>query len=242
MKDFKIVALAIGIGALMGLGMLGFFTALEHLPITIAGLIYFTYPAFTVAIGVVFVGTVITGRMAASVLAILLACALVFWPGENDAPPIGAVALCFAAPVTFAILLHSLASWLVPLRPAQRAGFLVWGHVLVLLPFLALSADVNLVPTNSIGWIGALGLATIASLLPQFLMALGAEFVGAERTSVIGALELLTTLSIGWVWFHEPADARMISGASLMVIAVYLAASAARRPAPGVRSIPNAIR
>jgi len=215
-------AIAVVVGGVMGLGMLSYFLALESLSLPVAALIYFTYPIFTALYGRLFFGMPVSPRTMISIGLILSACVLIFLPSVGVSLPIVPVLLCFAAPAAFALLLHSLVAWLQPLPPATRTGLLIFGHVLVLLPFIAFQDNSQFVPVTTMGWIGAVGLATISSLIPQVLMAIGTPLIGAGQTSIIGAFELITAIVVGWVVLGEDFTLMILFGIVLISIALYI--------------------
>lgn len=223
--------IALLVGAVMGLGMICYFLALESLSLPIAALIYFTYPVFTALYGWLLFNQTISSLTVLSIGLILAACGLIFLPSIGANFPIGPVLLCFAAPAAFALLLHSLVLWLQPLPPVTRAGLLVFGHVLILVPFLAFYNVTSFTPVTGIGWVGAFGLATATSLIPQVLMSKGTPMVGAGQTSIVGGFELLTAIVVGWILLKEDVSLNITAGMLLISIALYITVSADGRTA-----------
>jgi drug/metabolite transporter (DMT)-like permease len=213
-------ALAIGFG--MGLGMIGYFKALETLPVGMVALIYFTYPVFTLGIGLIFFRIAIsrTGLLASAM--ILIACVLILEPSELPEDGFVAVMVAFIAPIGFAVLIHGISHWLLKLSPASRTGLLIWGHALALAPFILAGTEGAVIPSNFRGWIGVIGLATVSSLIPQFLVVVGAPLAGPERTAVAGTFELITSLVIGWIVLQEPVTMRSIIAGMLVLGALYI--------------------
>lgn len=213
-------ALAIGLG--MGLGMIGYFTALETLPVSTVALIYFTYPVFTLLIGLVFFGIAISRKgLMASVL-ILLACFLILDPADLPPGSYTAVLASFAAPIGFSFLIHGIAHWLLTLPVISRTGLLMWGQVLALIPFILSGAEGEFLPLSLNGWFGVAGLATVSSLIPQVLVVVGAPLAGAQRTAVAGTFELITALAIGWAVLKEPVTIGGFVGGLLVLSALYI--------------------
>ncbi|MEO0938915.1 MAG: DMT family transporter [Pseudomonadota bacterium] len=216
------IVIALGAGVIMGLGMLAYFAALETLTVGTAAVIYFTYPAFTILIGLIVFKESPTRQALAACALVIVASALVIGAPTVGPDDLSAVALCFAAPVAFAILLQALGRGLGAMTPLSRAGVLVLGHLIVLIPFLMLQTEIQALPTSTRGWVGAVGLAFAASLLPQLLMATGAPKIGATRTSLLGSFELITALVLGWVLLGESVSTWTLAGSALVVAALYL--------------------
>jgi drug/metabolite transporter (DMT)-like permease len=222
------VLIGLGAGAAMGLGMLAYFKALKTLDVATAAVIYFTYPAFTVLIGVLAFSERLDRRLTLACALVLVASVLVIGAPSIGPEEMGAAALCFAAPVAFAVLLQALGRGLSVLTPMSRAGVLVLGHVIVLLPFLAVQAELKIMPISASGWAGALGLAFAASLVPQLLMATGAPVIGAARTAMLGALELAAALGFGWALLGEGVSTWTLAGGALVFVALYLTVTGGR--------------
>ena len=101
---------ALCLGACMGLGIAAYFRALAVLPVALPALVYFTYPALTLLLGRALFGEPITPRAAGACACVLLACALILAPGGRlAADHVGALLLCLAAPLAYALLLHGFA-------------------------------------------------------------------------------------------------------------------------------------
>ena len=223
---------ALGIGLGMGIGMIGYFKALETLPVGTVAVIYFTYPVFTLGIGFIFFRIAIsrTGLLASAM--ILIACVLILKPSELPEDGFVAVMVAFIAPIGFAVLIHGISHWLLKLPTASRTGLLMWGQVLALTPFILAGTDGAVIPSNLRGWIGVIGLATISSLIPQFLVVVGAPLAGSDRTAVAGTFELITALAIGWIVLQEPVTIRSIIGGILVLGALYIYRPVTGNPIP----------
>ena len=216
------ILIALGAGAVMGLGMIAYFAALETLTVGTAAVIYFTYPAFTILIGLVAFKEAPTSQTLTACALVMVASGLVIGAPSVGPGDLSAVALCFAAPVAFAILLQALGRGLAAMTSLSRTGLLILGHLLVLVPFLMLQTDVRMLPTSATGWVGAVGLAFAASLLPQLLMAIGAPKIGATKTSLLGSFELITALVLGWALLGEAVSNWTLAGSVLVMAALYL--------------------
>ncbi len=232
---------ALGLGALMGLGVAAYFRALAVLPVALPALVYFTYPAMTLLLGWALFGERIRLRAAAACGCVLLACALILAPGRLAPGQLGALLLCLAAPFAYALLLHGLVRWLTPLTVGARAGLAAAGAALALVPALLLGQGTpGLVPAAAIGWVGVVGLMSLCSLLPQVMTTLAAPMLGAGAASLAGTMELATTLLVGWLALAEPVTAPAAAGVALVLLAQWLAhprsgerppVAVARRPA-----------
>jgi drug/metabolite transporter (DMT)-like permease len=215
--------------------------ALAVLPVALPALVYFTYPAFTLVLGRILFGERIAPRAAGACACVLLACALILAPGHLTAGQAGALLLCLAAPLAYALLLHGYARWLTPLPVAARTALTLVGATLVLLPVLLLvrGGTGGLLPVAGIGWVGVAGLVTVCSLLPQLVTTLAVPMLGAGAAAVAGSMELVTTLAVGWLALGEAMTAMAAAGGGLILAAQWLGYSRAGPTEPDGDRISN---
>ena len=75
-----------GCGAMMGLGWIGYVIALKSLPVATVGVLYMTYPLFTVALGALVFGRRIGGRALAGGSLVLGGALVALGPGTAEMP------------------------------------------------------------------------------------------------------------------------------------------------------------
>ena len=218
----RLAALGLAMGAGMATGTLAYFHALAVLPVSLAVLVYYTYPLFTVLIGWLVLRRPLTHEAVTAAGLVAAACALVVSPRGLSAAQIEALLLCFLAPLTYAVTIHALSTWLTPLPLWRRMCAGIWGHMLVLIPAVALIDQGPLLPQAPQGWAAVAGLATIASLLPQVAFLLGAPLAGADRTAIGGSAELLASLAIGWAVLGETVEPQAVVAAALLLAALFV--------------------
>ena len=164
-------------------------------------------------------------------LCVLLACALVLSPDRLTTDQIGALLMCLAAPLAYALLLHGLARWLTPLPAPTRAGLTIAGAALALVVLLLLDAQtVKFAPNDALGWVGIVGLMTVCSLVPQVTAVLAVPMLGAGTAAIASSAELATSLAIGWVVLAEPVAGTALVGVGLILAAQWLGAVGRHTP------------
>jgi drug/metabolite transporter (DMT)-like permease len=226
LRDRTMLLRGLALGAGMALGTLSYFKALAVLPVATAAMVYYTYPLFTVLIGWIALRRRPKPRAFLTAALVLAAVALVVSPEGLSAAQLSALAACFLAPMAFALLLQGYVLWLNRATTLERSASTAWGHLLVLIPAAFIWNDGAVLPSSAEGWQAALGLATIASLLPQLCLIYGIGRAGAERTAIGGSTELMMSVAIGWLVFMEPMTPTAVAGVMLLFAAIYVA----RRP------------
>ncbi len=215
------------LGIANAFGILGFFHALETIPAATAILIYYTYPAFNVAVGWLFFGRRPTREALAAAALVVIAASLAVAP---EAPTRGeaiAVAAAFIAPLVYAVMIQYLAAPARPMAPARRIAVSVLGHMLVLLPAAMLSGQNPLAPAtlaalSTQGVVAILGLGLLAAALPQYLFLLGAPLAGPNRTAIAGAAELAVAIVTGALLMGETVNRLEVTAILLMLVALLL--------------------
>jgi drug/metabolite transporter (DMT)-like permease len=217
----RLVAWALVAGVFLAAGNLAYLHALRMLTVATTTLIYFSYPLFVVLLGWLLIDARVSPRTMAAVALIALGCVLILSPGNWSAADLPAIATCFLAPVSYAALLLLLWRKLTPLPLLARLGWLSLGATLVLLPAsgpeLAAMGDLE-----RGGWIGAFGLVVICGFLPQILTTVGVPMAGPERAAIGGVMELVTSLTLGWLMLREEPSGLEIMGAAAILSAVLL--------------------
>lgn len=214
--------IALGLGMIMGLGIIGYFRALLVLPVALAVLIFFTYPLFTLVFGVWLYRERLTPISGISAGLILLS-GLLITSWQRFAPDqLQAVGFCFLAPISLSLLILGLVHHLPRLPLLTRIATVTSGQLLVLIPFALITTTGSLWPDTPQGWMSVLGLSTVNSIIPQLLMTAGAPLVGTAATAIGGSSELLTSLAIGWWVFQEAIQWQEILGAILVLVALGL--------------------
>lgn len=231
----RVLVWGLAAGLLMGLGWAAYVRAVEVVPVSTAGVLYMTYPAFALAFAWALFGERPQARAIIAALVILGAAALVTGPGNVEPQHLPALLMSLAAPAGFglgiAVLVHRL-----PEVPALvRIGIVSAGSVLGLAP-LALATPLDaLLPVDAAGWGMVAGIGLGTALIPQLLYTICSPVVGTARTAVAGSVELPVMFAIGWFAFGEALGPPQWIACALVLGAILL--SPARRP----RSVAGAV-
>jgi drug/metabolite transporter (DMT)-like permease len=210
------------LGAANAAGMLAYFRALESLPVSTAVLVYYTYPLFSVLIGWTVYGHRPTRETLSAIALVVTAVVLAVSPQTLSLDQRDRLALCFLAPLVFAVIIQYLATPIRPMAPVQRLGTSLLGHLAVLVPVvLSTTAPVaRLAGVGAGGWLAVAGIGILSAALPQYLFTVGAPRAGAERTTVAGAVELVVAVLLGALAFGEAIGRNEAVAVVLVIIAL----------------------
>ncbi|MFC3616297.1 DMT family transporter [Lutimaribacter marinistellae] len=216
-------------GAIMGLGWIGYVTALETLPASTVGVLYMTYPVFTLLIAWAFFADAPTRR--ALLASGLIVVAAVIAGSPTSVPPehFGTLLISLAAPFGFGFGICVLVYRLSRIGSLARMASVSLGSVLGLSP-LVLSADpATLVPVDGTDWFLILGIGVVTAIVPQLIYTICSPVIGASRTAVIGSIELPTMFAVGVLAFGETITLPQAVACALVLGAIGLTRSRTTR-------------
>jgi len=209
-------------GAAMGVGWTGYVMSIALIPISTAGVIYMSYPVFTVVIACLWFRQSFTARSLAASAMIVAAALMVSAPSQAHGDHESGFGLLFAliAPVTFAFAVNVLASKLEGISPLSRVAGLAFGAVIGLLPLVLPLAETQMLPESASDLWKIAGIGLVTALIPQLLYVSNAPLIGAQKSAMLGGIELPTMILIGWLAFGEPLSPGQFIAASLVLLAV----------------------
>jgi len=221
--------LVAGIG--MGVGWIGYVRALELAPVSTVGVLYMTYPVFTLLIAWLMFGDVPRHRAIIAAVMIVGAAALATSPDAITPDQVPALVLSLAAPLGFGFGINVLVHKLTVLHPLVRIGCVSLGSVLGLLPLMAATPVAALFPVSVSGWWLVAGIAFGSALVPQLLYTVAAPVIGTARTAIAGSFELPTMFLVGWFAFAEPV------GPAQWIACIIIISAIALTPGKSIRSV-----
>lgn len=223
------IAWAVSAGVALGLGWIGYASALASLPVATAGVIYMTYPLFTVALGWAWFGYPPTARAVLAALLVVGGAAVSSASGPVTLADAPAMALALTAPLGFAYGIAVLTMKLSALSVLPRMASVQLGAALALLPLAGASWQ-TILPSTPSGWWLVAGAAVVTALIPQIMYTIWAPRIGATRTAVAGSVELPTMFLVGLLAFSEPLGPGQWAACAMILAALFLAPA---RPSRG---------
>lgn len=216
-------------GAAMGLGWIGYVTAVETIPASTAGVLYMTYPVFTVIIAwALFSDTPSRRALFASSL-IIMAAVIAGNPAAVPSNQLSTLIISLAAPLGFGFGICVLVHRLSRIPPLARIASVSLGSVLALAPLVATSTSAEILPEDFDAWMLILGIAVVSALIPQLIYTVSSPIIGASRTAVIGSVELPTMFLVSIFAFGETLTFSQSIACVLVVIAIVVTRSRVTR-------------
>jgi drug/metabolite transporter (DMT)-like permease len=243
-----VVALALGVLYTGNSGT--YYAGLETVPVSLAALIVYIYPALVAVLSLRY-GRRLEGRRAWFALALaLVGVALALGGIPNDAlPPISGLVLIVISPVIYAIWIVLSARLAGERREsvgdvtdagadAAAATALMMTGTAVTYWVSGLVTGVPLAPADipSAAWPGLVGVGVVATFIAIQTFYAGARRVGAAQAALVSTIEPLWTIALAAVLFQESLAPAQILGGALIILGVLVA----QAPAEAFSSIrPN---
>lgn len=221
---------AMGAGAMMGLGWIGYVSALQSLPAATVGVLYMTYPAFTLAVAWIVFRDSPRPRAVIAAALILTAAAIAGGAVELARGGLQTVLIALTAPLGFAIGITVLVHRLGPLSALARVAGVSLGSLIGLAPLMAGSTMVEITPPTPLAWAYLAGIGLLSALIPQLIYVICSPRIGTARTAVLGSVELPTMIAVGYFALGQAVGLREALACLLIVGAMVLAQQGAATP------------
>ena len=213
----------------MGLGWVGYATALETVPASTVGVLYMTYPVFTIVIAWAIFGDRPTRRSIVAAGLIVVAAIIAGSPASVPPEQIPTLLVSLAAPFGFGfgicVLVHRLSS----IAPLARIASVSLGSVIGLAPLILTSEVGEILPKGGSDWFLIVGIGLVTALIPQLIYTVCSPIIGATRTAVIGSIELPTMFAVGVLAFGEVITAAQAIACALVLGAIAMTQSRSTR-------------
>jgi drug/metabolite transporter (DMT)-like permease len=213
---------------LLALGGIGYFlqstlyfTALLHIPVSVAALVLNTYPAFVMAGSLALGWEKFSVSIALSLLLALVGLFLVANPILN----VAVVGILFALGASITYTAYILVSSRVLNRLGGEIGSLyVMGAASLSFGISGLVKGELRFAWNFEGWIWVLMISLICTFLAVTVFFQGLKLIGPSRTSIVSTAELVTSVLAASVIFNELLSITQLIGGLLILLATVFAA------------------
>lgn len=215
-------------GAISMLGFTGFFIALDRAPVAAATVVYYTYPVVVLGLSTVVWRRRLQRWEALACIGVLGGVTLAVGPIAMSGAMLIALAPAFLAPIGWAIYLLVLSgpAAAMPTLPKVFAGSV--GGVAALLPVVIWDTGIHLMPATSDAATSMAMLTGCTLAIPAVLVTWGSARSGERATAMIGSLEFVVAIALGWLLLGDQLTTTQLCGVLLVLAS---AGSATRRAA-----------
>lgn len=233
-KAWREIVWGLSAGAVMGLGWIGYVTALKTLPASTVGVLYMTYPVFTIIIARALFADAPTRRASIASGLIVLAAIIAGSPASVPIEQLPLLVMSLAAPCGFGFGICVLVHKLSRIAPLARIASVSVGSILGLAPLVLRSDIAELLPGNRSDWLLIVGIGLITALVPQLIYTVCSPVIGTSRTAVVGSVELPTMFAVGIFAFGEAITSPQAIACALVLGAIAITRSRKTRTVPTV--------
>ena len=204
----------------LGSGTIFLFEGYARLPSSTAILVFYTYPAFTLVLARLLLGTPVERRMVLAIVSVLVAAGLILSPGNlGETSPIP-VLITFGAPLGYGLYLAFLGKASSGADTGWRTFVVSIAACLVTVAWHAASESGVAWPASQDGWLSLAFVGFGTGVVATCLVVAGTSMAGSSRSAVAGSSELVTVLLVGWLVFGEAVRAEALVGAVLILAAI----------------------
>ena len=226
---WKTIMWGMASGAFVGLGWVGYVSGLKTVPVSTIGVLYMTYPVFTILIGWAWFRDKPSFKALCAASIVILAALLASSPVAVEPQHLPAMLISLTAPISFGIGINILVHKLMPISPIHRVASFAVGASFSLLPLLIVTNPQAVLPQTPAEWLLIAGLALGTALIPQLIYTTYAHKIGAARSAVAGSIELPTMFFIGWFALGETSGPVQWLACLLITLAILLTPARATR-------------
>ena len=219
---------------IVGCGLLGFylsswldFIGLSYIPASLERLILFLYPTFVVLLSRLLHGTALTRSGAVALALSYGGVVLVVWQSLDLTGSASALALgtAFTLASAFSYACYVIASTRVitrigSLRFTAYASTVACVASIVHFGVTHDAAQMLAAPSSALGL--ALGLGTVATVLPILLVAEALRRLGATQVALLSSVGPVVTIALAWLLLGESISLLQSMGAALVIAGVVL--------------------
>ena len=212
----------IGAGILLGLTCLFWFLTFRIMDSGIAATILFIYPVMVALIMFFFYRERLKLSTLGGIIMAITGVVILCQPGSGSKVNIEGLIYILLSALTYAIYIVAVKqSRLRELTPGTLTFYALLFSIIVFLIPLRFGADLQMLSSCKM-IVNAVGLALFPSLCAFLFTALAVHRIGPTQTSIMGALEPVTAVTIGVFFFHENMTWKLILGIIIILAAVSL--------------------
>jgi drug/metabolite transporter (DMT)-like permease len=220
-KEFMLLFL---VGIVFAASSISVFIALKYIDSGIACTIVFLYPVFVALIMSIFFNEKLTKATVISIICAFIGVVFLNYAEDmNSGGKALGFILSFLGAIMYGlyIILVKTIKDIKRIHPSKVTFYVLLSGTIFYFICLRFGLDFQLLTTPK-QWLYALSLATICTIVAIETVNVAIKFIGATRTSVIGALEPLTAMVAGFIVFGEQMSIFDILGFLLVTAGIFL--------------------
>lgn len=211
------------LGIFFSLSSLTLFEAFHYIEAGIACTILFIYPVIVAVIMAIFFREKITKTVLTAILLTSIGIALLYNGKPNTTLSLKGILIVLSSALLYALYIVGVKN--IKSIKAMNSGRLSFYVMLfgLLVYVVNLKFCTTLQPlTTPTSWLFAIGLALFPTIISLETITIAIQLIGSTNTAILGALEPLTAIFFGILFFNEQLTIRISVGVILILFGVFL--------------------
>lgn len=211
------------LGIFFSLSSLTLFEAFHYIEAGIACTILFIYPVMVAIIMAIFFKEKITKTVIFAILLTSIGIILLYKGKPDTALSIKGILIVLTSALLYALYIVGVKN-IKPVKvmnSARLSFYVMLFGLIVYIVNLKFCTTLQMLP-NLKAWILAIGLALFPTIISLETITIAIQIIGSTNTAILGALEPLTAIFFGILFFHEQLTLRISIGIILILFGVFL--------------------
>lgn len=208
---------------LFSLSSLTLFKAFQYIEAGIACTILFIYPVMVAIIMAIFFKEKITKTVITAILLTSSGIVLLYHGKDGVALNLHGVLIVLFSALSYALYIVGVKNikTIKHMKPDKLSFYVMLFGLTVYIYNLKFCTQLQIID-RPVLWLFALALAIFPTIISLETITVSIKLVGSTITAILGALEPLTAIFFGVVFFHEELTPRIIAGVALILAGVIL--------------------
>lgn len=211
------------LGIFFSLSSLTLFEAFHYIEAGIACTILFIYPVIVAIIMSIFFKEKVTKTVIFAILLTSIGIILLYNGKPDTALSIKGILIVLTSALLYALYIVGVKN-IKPVKAmnsARLSFYVMLFGLIVYIVNLKFCTTLQMLP-NLKAWLFAIGLALFPTIISLETITIAIQLIGSTNTAILGALEPLTAIFFGIVFFHEQLTLRISIGIILILFGVFL--------------------
>ena len=211
------------LGIFFSLSSLTLFEAFHYIEAGIACTILFIYPVIVAIIMALFFKEKITKTVIFAILLTSIGIILLYKGKPDTALSIKGILIVLTSALLYALYIVGVKN-IKPVKAmnsARLSFYVMLFGLIVYIVNLKFCTTLQILP-NLKSWLFAIGLALFPTIISLETITIAIQLIGSTNTAILGALEPLTAIFFGILFFNEQLTLRISIGVILILFGVFL--------------------
>lgn len=211
------------LGVLYSISSITLFSSFQFIEAGVACTILFIYPVIVALIMSIFFKEKLTKTVIGSIFLTSIGILLLYKGKNGISLNINGIILVLFSALSYALYMIGI-NTIKPIQKINRAKltfYVMTAGLTVYIYNILTTTPLQTLSTPSM-WVFAIGLALFPTIISLETITISIKLIGSTTTAILGALEPLTAIIFGIIFFHEQMTVRIASGVILILIGVFL--------------------